>query len=119
MNLTLKVEEICDAAEDDSAVDGSTSRSHFEKPELSAEVISCVVNLDERIAIVTKAGRTRRDDLARAVRSRLEHFKRQTLQSVPQLVNHWAIAAFEDNILPISELIVLLRLVCRNDGFFS
>ena len=75
-----------------------------------------MINYNERIAVVTNAGRTRRDDLARAVRSRLEHFKRQTLQSVPQLVNHWAVAAFEDNILPISELIVLLRLVCKNVG---
>ena len=35
---------------------------------------------------------------------------------VPQLANHWVIAVFEDNVVPMSELIVLLRLVSNNVG---
>ena len=44
------------------------------------------------------------------------------LKSVLQLASHWTSAAFKDNIVPISDLIVLVRLVngsvgaieCRN-----
>ena len=35
---------------------------------------------------------------------------------MPQLVNHWTVVAFEDNIQPIAELIVLLKLVPANVG---
>jgi hypothetical protein len=38
---------------------------------------------------------------------------------MPQLVNHWTITAFEDNVVPISELIVLSELVSANVGAIS
>ena len=53
------------------------------------------------------------------IRLRLEEFKRNTLKSMPQLVNHWTITAFEDNVVPISELIVLSELVSANVGAIS
>ena len=98
VDLTLKVDDVFDGTEDDRVATSLAPRSLFDSPELLGEIVSCIVNLDERIAVVTSARRTRRDDLARMVRTRLDRFKRQTLQSVPQLVNHWAVAAFEDNI---------------------
>ena len=79
-----------------------------------AEVVTCVVNLDVCVAFETAAGRARRDDLAQMIRVCLKRFKRSHLKSVVQLVNHWTIAVFEDNIVPMSELIVLLRLVTGN-----
>lgn len=50
------------------------------------------------------------------VKKHLDQFKAHTLESVPQLVNHWTIAAFEDNVRSIAKLVVLLRLVSVNVG---
>jgi hypothetical protein len=120
-DLTLKVEEASeqqDSEERDTSDVSPTDlvQSLFDNPELLAEVVACVVNLDTCIAFVTAAGRARRDDLACMIRVRLERFKRSHLKSVSQLANHWTIAAFEDNIVPMSELVVLLRLVTGNVG---
>ena len=38
------------------------------------------------------------------------------MKSVSKLTTHWKIAAFEDNIVPMSELFALLRLVTGNAG---
>ena len=91
----------------------------FDDNDLLQEVVDCVVNVDELIVSVTPAQRELRNDLVRVIRLRLEEFKRNTLKSMPQLVNHWTITAFEDNIVPISELIVLLELVSANLGAIS
>ena len=100
-DLTLKVEEVRDDDEVDESVTSLTLRSLFDDAELLNEDVDCVINLDKCICVVTEAGRKRRDDLARLMRLRLEHFKMHTLQGVPQLVSHWTIAALEDNIVPI------------------
>ena len=71
------------------------------------EVIACIVNLDELMFSVTAAERELCDDLVCVSHLRLECFKRHTLRNVSQLVNHWTLAAFEDNAVSISELAVL------------
>ena len=113
VELTLKVEDVCaDAA--DCEIDCPCSM--FDNDDLLEEVVTCVANLDELIVSVTAAQRDLRNDLVRMIRPRLAAFKRNTLKSMPQLCNHWTIAAFEDNIVRISELVVLLELVSTNVG---
>ena len=120
-DLTLEVpdesREVEEEKEDDAeAAAPVTMRSMFDEPELLAEVARCVVNLDADDVVVTEEEKTMRNDLVRKVLRHLDRFKTHTLESVPQLVNHWTIAAFEDNVQPIAELIVLLRLVSVNVG---
>ena len=70
-----------------------------------------VVNLNELIVSVTPTQKELRYDLVHGIRLQLEEFKRNILKSTPQLINHWTIAAFEDNVVPISDLIILSELV--------
>ena len=92
------------------------SRLMFDDDDLLEEVVTCVANLDELIVSVTAAQRELRNDLVRMICPRLADFKKNTLKSKPQLCNHWTIAAFEENIVRISELVVLLELVSINVG---
>ena len=74
--------------------------SCFDSSALLVEVVDCIVNLYACFAVVTNAAKVRQDYLARRAGARLNRFKRHNLQSAPQLVNHWTVAVFEDNIIP-------------------
>ena len=74
----------------------------FDNPELLAEVVACVVDLDVCVAFETAADRAWQDDLAQMTRVHLKRFKRSYLKSVAQLANHWMIATVEDNNVPMS-----------------
>ena len=67
-------------------------------------------------AFETAAGIAPQDDLAQMSRVRLEQIKTSHLKSVSKLANHWTIAAFKDNAVPMSELAVLLCLMTGNVG---
>ena len=56
------------------------------------------MNLDVDAVVVAEEEKTMRDDLVCLVKKHLDRFKAHTLESVPQLVNHWNITAFEDNV---------------------
>ena len=71
------------------------------------DVVAYVVNLDACVAFETVAGRDWQDD-AQMTRVYLERFTRSHLKSAAQLANHWRTTVFEDNSVPMSELIVLL-----------
>ena len=43
---------------------------------------------------------------------RLEHFRRNTLKRVPQLINHWTIATVENNVVPISDFFLFEARIC-------
>jgi hypothetical protein len=102
-----------------SSVLRSYNTQFFENPKLVAEVVGCVLNLEECVAFVTGAEKARQDDLAHSVRVQLERFKRHTLQGVSQLTHHWTIAVLEGNIVLISELVVLMQLMSSSVGAIS
>ena len=68
-----------EGADAPSSAAPATMHSCFDNPELLAEVVDCVVNIEKCVAIVTARGRSRRDDLVCNIRVRLERFKRHTL----------------------------------------
>ena len=93
-----EVEALEEQEEDGEVVDPVITHSMFEDSDLLEEVACCVVNLDVDAVVVTEEERTMRDDLVCLVKKHLDRCKAHTLESVPQLVNHWTIAAFEDNV---------------------
>lgn len=65
---------------------------------------------------MTDSGRAQQDELTRMIQVHLTGYKRFNLKSMPQLADHWTIAAFKDNDVRMAELIVLLWLVAANVG---
>ena len=122
-DLTLKaLIEVAEETEEETGVAPVIVRSLFDNSDLLKEIVDSVFGLEslERcLAVAADEGRSRRDCLVRLVCARLERFKRYTFQDVPQLVHHWTVSAFEDNVERIAELIVLLELVSKNVGGIS
>ena len=48
-----------------------------------------------------------REQIIKVLPHRVEHFKDQRCKGVTHIVHHWAFKAFEDNLMPLCEIVLL------------